>query len=88
MKQEEALSLLYGQYKRQETPEEGNAININNLIVLKDCLYYEGKHRYYIFQFQKEYTLMTDTDKKIAVHRAGTLAEVIDYIEKNELERW
>lgn len=63
------------------------SIDINKLIVLKDCLYYEGKHKYYIFQFEKEYTLMTDADKEITVCRAGTLADVIGYIEKIELKR-
>lgn len=87
MKQEEALNILYEEYKKQEAPEAGNTIDINKLIVLKDCLYYEGKHKYYVFQFEKEYTLMTDADKEITVCRARTLADVIGYIEKIELER-
>lgn len=87
MRQEEALNALYQEYKKQETPEESNAIDLNKLIVLKDCLYYEGKHKYYIFQFEQEYTLMTDADKEITVCRAKTLTDVIGYVENIELGR-
>ena len=26
-------------------------LDINKFVVLKDCMYYEGMHKYYIFQF-------------------------------------
>nr|DAT19614.1 MAG TPA: hypothetical protein [Bacteriophage sp.] len=31
-------------------------LDINQFVVLKDCMCYEGMHKYYIFQFDKKGT--------------------------------
>lgn len=80
MNQSEILNILYQNQKE----EKKKTVDINKLIVLKDCLYYEGTHKYYIFQSQSKYTLMTDADKKIALCRSDTLSDVIRYIEQIE----
>jgi anti-repressor protein len=56
---------------------------INKFVVLKDCMYYEGMHKYYIFQFDSAYTLLADTNRAI-LYRAESFADMISYIERLE----
>ena len=57
--------------------------DINKFVVLKDCMYYEGTHKYYIFQFDGTYTLLADTNRAI-LYRAESFADMIGYIERME----
>lgn len=58
-------------------------LDINKFAVLKDCMYYEGTHKYYIFQFGSTYTLLADANKAI-LYRAESFANMITYIERME----
>ena len=51
-------------------------LDINKFVVLKDCMYYEGTHKYYIFQFDGTYTLLADTNRAI-LYRAEGFADMI-----------
>jgi hypothetical protein len=46
-------------------------------------MYYEGMHKYYIFQFDSAYTLLADTNRAI-LYRAESFADMISYIERTE----
>ena len=58
-------------------------LDINQFVVLKDCMCYEGMHKYYIFQFDSAYTLLADTNRAI-LYRAESFADMISYIERME----
>lgn len=58
-------------------------LDINKFVVLKDCMYYEGTHKYYIFQFDSTYILLADTNRAI-LYRAKSFADMISYIERME----
>lgn len=58
-------------------------LDIDKFVVLKDCMYYEGMHKYYIFQFDSAYTLLADTNRAI-LYRAESFADMISYIERME----
>lgn len=46
-------------------------------------MYYEGIHKYYIFQFDSAYTLLADTNRAI-LYRAESFADMINCIERME----
>ena len=46
-------------------------LDINKFVVLKDCMYYEGTHKYYIFQFDSTYHyLLTQTEQSCTEQKA------------------